>query len=90
MIQKMISVPTEKGEQMDDLKRWCEKGGKMEIGKVYQVTPVFMKGEYGTDPRKKLRGKCVYIHPRRRYCVLDFGDGVREGFWIEELAGKEE
>lgn len=58
----------------------------MEIGEVYQVKPAFMKDS--DTGGKALKGKVVYVHPKRRFAVLAF-KGVhgisRECFRPEEL-----
>lgn len=66
----------------------------MELGKIYKARPEFLPGEWvrGANGRvkvkPKLKGKCVWIHPRGRFAVLEFsfrGGTVRECFRAEEL-----
>ena len=55
----------------------------MIIGKWYKVTQVTAVGE--KHDKVKTYGKCVWIHPKRRFCVLEFDMGVRECFSPFEL-----
>lgn len=48
----------------------------MIVGKWYKVTQVVAVG--GQHDKVKTCGKCVWIHPKRRFCVLEFDMGVRE------------
>lgn len=57
----------------------------MKIGNWYKVHPAFMKGDYGESNTSKLTGRCVYIHPRGRFGMLEFSNGVRECFPADEL-----
>lgn len=50
----------------------------MIIGKFYKVTLANVKGE--KEKNIKLWGKCVWIHPKRRFCILRFDDGLKECF----------
>ena len=55
----------------------------MIIGKWYKVTQVTA---FGDQHRKvKTYGKCIWIHPERRFCVLQFDECVRECFSPLEL-----
>ena len=55
----------------------------MIIGKWYKVT---QKKEEGDKHNKvKTYGKCIRIHPERRFCVLQFDECVRECFSPFEL-----
>lgn len=54
----------------------------MIIGKWYKVTQVVA---VGSQWDKKTYGKCVWIHPEKRFCVLEFDNGVRECFSLFEL-----
>ena len=48
----------------------------MIIGKWYKVTQVTA---FEDQHRKvKTYGKCIWIHPERRFCVLQFDECVRE------------
>ena len=55
----------------------------MILGKWYKVTQVTAAGEQHN--KVKTYGKCVWIHPKRRFCVLEFDMGVRECFSPFEL-----
>lgn len=55
----------------------------MIIGKWYKVTQVTATGEQSN--KVETYGKCIWIHPKRRFCVLEFDDGVRECFSPFEL-----
>ena len=55
----------------------------MIIGKWYKVEQVTAVGEKGNKVRTY--GKCIWIHPERRFCVLEFGTGARECFSQFEL-----
>ena len=50
----------------------------MIIGKWYKVTQVVAVGSQWD--KQKTYGKCVWIHPERRFCVLEFDTGARECF----------
>lgn len=58
----------------------------MILGKWYKVTQVTAAGEQHN--KVKTYGKCVWIHPKRRFCVLEFDMGVRECFSPFELGVK--
>ena len=55
----------------------------MIIGKWYKVTQVVAEGL--KNDKVKLYGKCIWIHPERRFCVLEFDGGIRECFSPFEL-----
>lgn len=55
----------------------------MIIGKWYKVTQVTADGD--KHNKVKTYGKCVWIHQERRFCVLEFDNGVRECFSPFEL-----
>ena len=55
----------------------------MIIGKWYNVTQVATTGERGA--KEKTWGKVIWIHPERRFCVLQFVGGIRECFSPFEL-----
>ena len=55
----------------------------MILGKWYKVTKVTAVGDQHN--KVKTYGKCVWIHPKRRFCVLEFDMGVRECFSPFEL-----
>ena len=55
----------------------------MIIGKWYNVEQVTAVGEKGNKLRTY--GKCIWIHPARRFCVLQFDTGTRECFSPFEL-----
>ena len=55
----------------------------MILGKWYKVTQVTAVGDQHI--KVKTYGKCVWIHPKRRFCVLEFDMGVRECFSPFEL-----
>jgi len=50
---------------------------------VYPVT--FAEAEAGSKKRRPLTGRVVYIHPRARFCTLEFetrGGPIRESFQL--------
>jgi hypothetical protein len=55
----------------------------MVIGKFYEVISANAISENRNKP--KIWGKCVWIHPAHRFCVLRFSDGSRECFTPLEL-----
>ena len=55
----------------------------MIIGKLYKVEQVTAVGEKGNKVRTY--GKCIWIHPELRFCVLEFDTGARECFSPFEL-----
>lgn len=55
----------------------------MIIGKWYKVEQVTAVGEKVNKVRTY--GKCIWIHPERRFCVLEFETGERECFSQFEL-----
>ena len=55
----------------------------MIIGKWYNVEQVTAVGERGNKVRTY--GKCIWVHPERRFCVLEFDTGERECFSPFEL-----
>lgn len=55
----------------------------MIIGKWYKVTQVTAVGIKGDKIETYVR--CAWIHPKRRFCVLKFDNGVRECFSPFEL-----
>ena len=55
----------------------------MIIGKWYKVTQVIAIGIKGD--KVPTYGKCIWIHPDRRFCVLEFDGGIRESFSPFEL-----
>ena len=55
----------------------------MIIGKWYNVTQVVAVGS--KCDKQKTYGKCIWIHPERRFCVLQFDTGARECFSPFEL-----
>lgn len=55
----------------------------MIIGKWYKVTQVTAVGD--KHNKVKTYGKCIWIHPERRFCVLQFDTGARECFSPFEL-----
>ena len=55
----------------------------MIIEKWYKVTQVTADGD--KHNKAKTYGKCVWIHPERRFCVLEFDGGIRECFSPFEL-----
>ena len=48
----------------------------MIIGKYYKVTQVVAQGSQWE--KVKSYGKCIWVHPARRFCVLRFDTGTRE------------
>ena len=55
----------------------------MILGKWYKATQVTAVGDQHN--KVKTYGKCVWIHPKRRFCVLEFDMGVKECFSPFEL-----
>ena len=55
----------------------------MIIGKWYKVTQVTAFGDQHI--KVKTYGKCIWVHPERRFCVLQFDECVRECFSPFEL-----
>ena len=55
----------------------------MIIGKYYKVTQVVAHGSQWE--KVKSYGQCIWIHPARRFCVLQFDECVRECFSPFEL-----
>lgn len=55
----------------------------MIIGKWYKVTQATAMIDQGN--KVKTYGKCIWIHPERRFCVLEFDGGIRECFSPFEL-----
>ena len=55
----------------------------MIIGKYYKVTQVVAQGSQWE--KVKSYGQCIWIHPARRFCVLQFDAGTRECFSPFEL-----
>lgn len=55
----------------------------MIIGKWYKVTQVTAVGDQHN--KVKTYGKCIWIHPKNRFGVLEFDNGVRECFSPFEL-----
>ena len=55
----------------------------MIIGKYYKVTQVVAQGSKWE--KVKSYGQCIWIHPARRFCVLQFDTGTRECFSPLEL-----
>lgn len=55
----------------------------MILEKWYKVAQVTAVGDQHN--KVKTYGKCVWIHPKRRFCVLEFDMGVRECFSPFEL-----
>lgn len=58
----------------------------MIIGKWYKVTQVVAVGSQWD--KQKTYGKCIWIHPENRFCVLEFEGGVRECFTDWEIGNK--
>ena len=50
----------------------------MIIGKWYNVTQIVAMRERGV--KEKTWGKVIWVHPERRFCVLQFETGVMECF----------
>ena len=55
----------------------------MIIGKYYKVSQVTSIAE--KNVRQKTWGKCIWVHPKLRFCVLEFDGGIRECFSPFEL-----
>lgn len=55
----------------------------MIIGKWYKVTQVTAVGDQHN--KVKTYGKCIWIHPKNRFGVLEFNNGVHECFSPFEL-----
>ena len=64
----------------------------MIVGKSYLVLPEFTRGKEraGESDGQRMWGRCVWVHPKGRFAVLDFGVygvSIRESFFPEELTG---
>jgi hypothetical protein len=55
----------------------------MIIGKWYKVTQFTAVGDQHN--KVKTYGKCIWIHPKTRFGVLEFDGGIRECFSPFEL-----
>lgn len=61
------------------------------LGKEIRVIPAFSYGfERGGTERtgKRMKGKCIYVHPKGRFVVLEFtfkAGRLREAFTMEEM-----
>lgn len=59
------------------------------VGKKFCLVPEFMlpKQEYKAESVRPVTGTCVWVHPKGRYAVLEFGfsEPVRECFTLQEL-----
>jgi hypothetical protein len=59
------------------------------LGKVFYVVPEFMRPKAGVtlETVKPIPGRCVWVHPKGRYAVLQFTfpEPVRECFTMHEL-----
>lgn len=55
----------------------------MIIGKWYKVTQATAVGEQRNKVKTYVR--CIWIHPERRFCVLQFDTGEKECFSPFEL-----
>lgn len=61
----------------------------IERNQKYRVTPAFTKTN--VEACKSMVGRVVYIHPERRYAVLEFegpGGKSRESFPLDQLTDK--
>ena len=56
----------------------------MIIGESYRVKPVFTATKDGQRP-VTMTGKICYVHPKKRFAVLEFDKGIRECFCQEQL-----
>lgn len=64
-------------------------------GKCYRVMPEFTRGKdrAGTDNGQWMWGRCVWVHPKGRFALLEFefpGGTLRECFRREELISNHE
>ena len=58
---------------------------EMKVGSTYRAV-AFWQFANGNGPQKpKQRGRCVYVHPRGRFCVLEFRGGIRASYTPDEL-----
>ena len=55
----------------------------MIIGKWYKVTQAVAEGL--KHDKVKSYGKCVWIHPEQRLCVLQFDCEIRECFTAQDF-----
>lgn len=56
----------------------------MILGESYRVKPVFTATKDGQRP-VTMTGKVRYVHPKKRFAVLEFAKGIRECFCPEQL-----
>lgn len=56
----------------------------MIVGECYRVKPVFTAAKDGQRP-VTMTGKVLYVHPKKRFAVLEFTKGIRECFCPEQL-----
>jgi hypothetical protein len=70
-------------------KKGLEKQMENILGKVFYVVPEFMRPKAGVTQEtiKPIPGRCVWVHPKGRYAVLQFTfpEPVRECFTMHEL-----
>ena len=59
----------------------------MEVGERYRVVPEFTAYKDGTAGTRMV-GTVVFVHPKGRFAVLEFGSGVREVFYRDQLTEK--
>lgn len=58
----------------------------LKLGKTVKVKPeTFSDGGLTMSATGNMEGTTVYIHPEGRYYTVDFGNGCRESFVIEDL-----
>ena len=58
----------------------------IKLGDRRSVHPItFDPGETKDGKKKTATGRVVYIHPRGRYCTLEFEVGVREPVMLREI-----
>ena len=56
----------------------------MIVGECYRVNPAFTATKDGQRP-VTMTGKVKYVHPKKRFAVLEFAKGIRESFCPECL-----
>ena len=58
----------------------------MILGKRYKAK-AFWQFATGNGPGQQeiQTGKCVYIHPKGRFCVLEFRGGIRCSYYPEDI-----
>ena len=61
----------------------------IELNQKYRVNPAFTKTN--VEASKSMVGRVVYIHPKKRYAVLEFegpGGKAKESFPLDQVTDK--